>query len=643
MGSCTNAGVPWVTIGDLPESPLSAAVLKARTSRPDFDGAITYVETLGGLPNADQRDGGMVDVAPGSHVAVHAAGQRNPYDLVYTTRGRLYSSDNGPNATYGPQSTGATTQGADTEGPDELNLIEAGNYYGHPNRNRGRSDPRQDVYRGAVPPSEPDVFTQALTILAPSVDGLAEYRSEAFGGQLRGELIAQKWAGQTWRIRLSDDGRAVQSVLPVSPPLVGLDVAMAPGGGLIAVHYLSNGVSSFTTDDATPPATRALDITPWRAPDTGGVPFVIGGRGFGNLGNTSVTLGGQAATLSAVRPRRIEGLLPAHPAAGTSAVPTALQDVVVDSAGTVTTLTAAFRWLRTPAGNEPGRWESGAALPDALGDLAAAVVEGELYVFSHDTPDTLHLDLLAPGADWDTLPAPRPVPDGGQTAVRLGHELLVLGGHGPAAGLVQAYDHHDDLWELRAPLPWAGGGVAAAVLDGTLYAVGGHVAGAATGQLAAYDPDTDSWTVRAPLPGGALRAHASAVAYDGALYVFGGVDAAGLARDTAFRYDPLGDTWQSSDDPGPPLAPLPDARTHAGAAIPWAGELYLLGGRDDVGPLAAVHAYDPATDTWRDEAPLPTPRHGASPVLFQGRVFVVGGSLVAGHGHSEVVEVFSRQ
>ena len=61
----------------------------------------------------------------------------------------------------------------------------------------------------------------------------------------------------------------------------------------------------------------------------------------------------------------------------------------------------------------------------------------------------------------------------------------------------------------------------------------------------------------------ACCAHASAVAYDGALYVFGGVDAAGLPRDTAFRYDPLGDTWQSSDDPGrrwprcPTRAPTP--------------------------------------------------------------------------------------
>ena len=37
--------------------PLSGAVLKAHTSRPDFDGEVHYVEKAGGAPNDDQRSG----------------------------------------------------------------------------------------------------------------------------------------------------------------------------------------------------------------------------------------------------------------------------------------------------------------------------------------------------------------------------------------------------------------------------------------------------------------------------------------------------------------------------------------------------------------------------------------------------------
>ena len=98
VGGNTNAGVPHKFIGDLPESPLSAAILKAEISRPDFDGELSYVETGTGLPNDDQVFGDIVDLVPGTHVSVHASGLRNSYELVYTTRGRLYATDNGPSA-----------------------------------------------------------------------------------------------------------------------------------------------------------------------------------------------------------------------------------------------------------------------------------------------------------------------------------------------------------------------------------------------------------------------------------------------------------------------------------------------------------------------------------------------------------------
>src|SRR6185503_10691903 len=174
--------------------PLSAAVLKARLSKPGFNGTVSYVETVSGLPNSDQRDGEIVDVAPGVDVEVYASGLRNAYGLVLTTKGHLYATDNGPNIGFGPASTGPHTQIADPYDDDELNLVEWGNYYGSPNRNRGRYDSRQDIYYAGLhgPPSIPNTLFQMISWLPPSSDGIDEYRANTFQGQMRGSLIAQK-------------------------------------------------------------------------------------------------------------------------------------------------------------------------------------------------------------------------------------------------------------------------------------------------------------------------------------------------------------------------------------------------------------------------------------------------------------------
>ena len=89
VGGNTNAGIPSVGIGELPETPLSGAVIKVALSEPSFNGAITYVETISGTPNNDQIFGDIVDVAPGIDVGVYASGIRNSLDLVFHDRQSL--------------------------------------------------------------------------------------------------------------------------------------------------------------------------------------------------------------------------------------------------------------------------------------------------------------------------------------------------------------------------------------------------------------------------------------------------------------------------------------------------------------------------------------------------------------------------
>ncbi|MBD2336615.1 PQQ-dependent sugar dehydrogenase [Calothrix sp. FACHB-156] len=325
VGSNTNAGVINDNIGGLPESPLSAAILKAEISKPGFKGNIKYVlqnplppgyEIPAGLtfdPADSQAFGDVANVVPGTDVSVYASGLRNPFGAVFTTKGLLYATDNGHNPDFGELSTSATTSIPAPGAPDELNLIKQGEYYGSANRNRGRTDDRQNVYYGPDQPSIPGVYTAPLTTFASSTNGIDEYRATTFQSQLRGNLIAQQWNQKLYSVALSADGTKVikNTVINADSPVAdGLSVLTGPRGAILGIDYADNSVSVATVDDLYIVDTTAYDIFPWRAPAAGGNTFMIGGKNFGNLGNTEVSIGGQVAKLTAVSSQRISGILP---------------------------------------------------------------------------------------------------------------------------------------------------------------------------------------------------------------------------------------------------------------------------------------------------------------------------------------------
>ncbi len=656
MGSTSNAGIKYVTMGDLPESPLSAAILEARTSLPGFSGAVGYLDAVTGLPSTDQRFGEQALLAPGSQVLVQGAGLRNPYDLVYTTRRKLYATDNGPNAGYGPASTGPATQTpTDPDHPDELLLVEAGNYYGSPNRARGLFDARQHVYHDPWGPSQPDTFTQTLVVLPSSQDGLVEYRSDTFDGSLRGELLAQKYLGEARRVALAADGRGVASVSTVLPATGALDLVTGPGGALIGIDFTGNQVDVLVPVEAPSAALVVQDIQPWRAPAAGGQTFVIGGRGFsGAVGDTSVFIGGLAAQVTQVTPTRIRGVLPAQPAPTTE-----LLDVAVVSGPQSDTLPDAFRWLFAP-GNEPGTWELGGllgagALPVALSETTAAVLDGRLYVAGAESAVVYTLDLVGssvPPLAWAQT-APRPFAGGANSAEVVDGKLYLVGGLGAAAGRVQIFDPVTGLWSTGASMPWAGASVSTAVIGGRIYAAGGIVGAATVDNLAVYDPGTNLWTPLPAMPLHAGRNHAASGTDGQRLWIFGGYGfgngpAGQLAPgfDTVQCYDPSSGTWTSSALGQWP--PLPVARAGMGRAVWWQDEFYVFGGESSLllpgaGVSARVDVFDPAAGTWRLESSLPTPRHGQGAAIFQGRVFVAGGGASSATEAGGVVESFTRQ
>ena len=167
-------------------------------------------------------------------------------------------------------------------------------------------------------------------------------------------------------------------------------------------------------------------------------------------------------------------------------------------------------------------------------------------------------------------------------------------------------------------------GLAAAVLDGKIYVVGGSNGSAPSGALEVYDPAQNSWRRRASMP--TARVFLAAAALDGKLYAMGGSpDCCGNGRtDTVEVYDPGSDSW--SNAPPLPLA----LQTSAGAAAN--GKIYVLGGFiPGQGVQGSTFEYDPKAKAWAARAAMPDPRDQApAAVLTEGGVetpHVLGGSV----------------
>ena len=128
-------------------------------------------------------------------------------------------------------------------------------------------------------------------------------------------------------------------------------------------------------------------------------------------------------------------------------------------------------------------------------------------------------------------------------------------------------------WIRTAPMPTSRSELAAAALDGRIYAAGGIAQWGTTAAFEAYDPASDRWEELPPLPE-AIH-HLAAAATDNRIYITGGYTDLLFSEITnrAWAYDPRARTWTR-------IADLPAPRAaHGMAAIE--GKLYVVGG---VGP-----------------------------------------------------------
>jgi hypothetical protein len=108
-------------------------------------------------------------------------------------------------------------------------------------------------------------------------------------------------------------------------------------------------------------------------------------------------------------------------------------------------------------------------------------------------------------------------------------------------------------------------------------------------------------------------------------YVFGGYDGANVQpQGVVLEYDAAAETWTAKKNM---LIPA-----HHAAAVALDGKIYVFGGF--VGrpgarvwqPIVSALVYDPAADSWKELAPMPTPRGSAAAVVVDGKIYVIGGA-----------------
>jgi hypothetical protein len=249
QGGNTNAGAPSPYFANLSEFALSAAILSV-----DLDavaGGYNLPTLTGTGPFGGNNGLNQAKLLASGPVKVHAPGFRNPYDLVQTKAGKLYTIDNGGNAPWGnvPQGEGtanctnANNPGGGTE-TDSLHLITGPGYYGgHPNPTRGNKANTfggQSPVEGAANPTECDFrpvgdpLDKSLANFGKSTNGLTEYTASTFGGELKGDLIAASFDNSIQRLDLNAAGTsAVKSTLinTASGGTMPLDVTAVGDGG----------------------------------------------------------------------------------------------------------------------------------------------------------------------------------------------------------------------------------------------------------------------------------------------------------------------------------------------------------------------------------------------------------------------------
>ncbi|KAI3351704.1 hypothetical protein L3Q82_020534, partial [Scortum barcoo] len=252
--------------------------------------------------------------------------------------------------------------------------------------------------------------------------------------------------------------------------------------------------------------------------------------------------------------------------------------------------------------------------------------------------------LLMEAMKYHLLPERRPMFQSPRTKPRKSTvgALYAVGGMDATKGstTIEKYDLRTNTWVQvgvmngrRLQFGVCGG---IAVLEGPMYAVGGHDGWSYLNTVERWDPQARQWNYVASMS--TPRSTMGVTALNGKLFAVGGRDGSSCLRSMEC-FDPHTNKWSM-------CAPMAKRRGGVGVAT-YNNFLYAVGGHD--APASnhcsrlsdCVERYDPKTDTWTTVSSLSVPRDAVGVCLLGDRLYAVGG--YDGQSYLSTVESYDAQ
>ncbi|MBI1898095.1 MAG: hypothetical protein HYS04_16415 [Acidobacteria bacterium] len=288
-----------------------------------------------------------------------------------------------------------------------------------------------------------------------------------------------------------------------------------------------------------------------------------------------------------------------------------------------------------------GLWETRAPFPLAATEVSSVALNGKIYSVCGLTADgsSNRLSVYDPLIDSWSDAAPLPIDPGADHCnfAAANGRLYLLGairiGTSFIDGNTYEYTPSTNRWEPVARMIVGRGASGVAVIGSKIYVAGGLAAGGTTAAFEVFDTATRRWSALPEMP--TARDHLTAQAIAGKFYAIAGRNAGGDLNATE-EFDAATNTWSRR-------APIPTARGGLASGTIH-GRIQVFGGEGNSGTPSRTfrqnEEYDPASNTWRSLAPMPTPRHGLYGATLDNRVFAPSGGPIAGGTFSDVHEVF---
>jgi N-acetylneuraminic acid mutarotase len=283
------------------------------------------------------------------------------------------------------------------------------------------------------------------------------------------------------------------------------------------------------------------------------------------------------------------------------------------------------------------QWKALATSPLPRAEGSAFTAGGKLYVFGGFVGPKLavskELDRYDPATNTWTRMADMPdTVTHAATAVDPQTGLVWVGTFFLHNGLnssqsVYVYDPAANTWSSGPNLPAARGAGAMAIVGRELHAWGGldvNQKGHAEHWRLNLDDTTAGWVTDTPMPKDVN--HNAGVSLNGKLYSIGGIhDKVEFSsnRTDVYVYDPATRQWTAG-------TPLLQGLGHIGPATTVAaGHIVIAGGQPNAAGeimVTTVVVFDPDTNAWTTNTPLPAPRKSSGTAFVDGKLYVVNGN-----------------